>query len=141
MKILPLILGMMFLSAAGAQAQQPKRSQQPRATLEQQKMCADQAKKAFNERREDLGFQFFSSHYDPTANICYVLHTKQSSGSFLVISVYDAFEGRSYGEFYRLDKENFDNPTCYVKPRKDKIGCKTEDEFRKLVEKHFGVAD
>ena len=138
MKVLFVILGMILLPAA-AQAQQPKPSQQPRqATLQQQKMCADQAKKAFKERSEELGPQFYSSHYDPTANICYVLHTKKESGYYLVISVYDAFEGRSYGEFYQYHDEA---PTCYVKPRKDKISCKTEDEFRSLVEKHFGVAD
>ena len=155
-KITILILSL--LAAGATQAQEPRL-----ATLAQQKMCADQAKRAFNDsdaskppndkKMRRVSPPEYTSHYDAKANICYIMvhesnildnedGTKIIAISFLV---YDAFEGRVYANylwFSEKDKKGWEvKPMeCSVKPRgQDEITCKSDDEFEKLVDKHFGI--
>jgi hypothetical protein len=81
------------------------------ATLAEQKMCAEQAKKAFDEyERQPLpsGMRHtshdYTSHYDPKLNTCYVLlemtdfmtDTKTESLSYTLL---DAFERRDFAHY------------------------------------------
>lgn len=53
-------------------------------------------------------------------------------------AVYDAFEGREYGSFIQVGKDVME---CYISPLgEDRITCKENDEFQRLVEQHFGIA-
>lgn len=136
----------------------PVRAQEPRpATLTQQKMCADQAKRSFAEwAGTSLGsgkigpYTYYTSHYDAKANVCYIMVTDtyslgKSEGITCTSSVYDAFERRLYAKYiWKSDKvkKAWEVPpiTCFVKPLGQKnIDCKSEDEFNELVEKHFGI--
>ena len=71
-------------------------------------MCADQARKAFVESdaskksKNMVSAAEYTSHYDPKANVCYIMvHTMYSFDGGKTVSVgivvYDAFEGRVYG--------------------------------------------
>jgi hypothetical protein len=122
-------------------------------TLAQQKMCAEQAKKAFDDdeqRSRQSGskgtLSDYTSHFDPEKNICYV---RINSISATVIStiVYDAFERRlfaSYGWVNANGKKFWEvKPMeCKVLPPKiEPITCQSDDEFNALVEKWFGVSE
>jgi len=137
--------------------------QEPRlATLAQQKMCADQAKRAFNESDASKPIRDktmrrvspaeYTSHYDAKANVCYIMvrendifdkdNEKTVSNSMVV---YDAFEGRVYANylwFSQKDKKYWEVAPmdCNIKPRgQDEITCKSSEEFQHLVDKHFGI--
>src|SRR5581483_7390055 len=80
-----------------------------RATLQQQKMCDEQAKKKFHEDNphpnETTGY---TSHYDPQVNVCYILvHYVEASKNGVSVSddVYDAFEGREYAAYIWINNE------------------------------------
>lgn len=133
-------------------------AQEPRAaTLQQQKMCADQAKKAFADidtaSTKEIYYTRYEyvSHYDPKANVCYIMTISYSlmrsnSTRTLAYLVFDAFEGRVYANFLRLvqkGKADYEvkPDECSVKPRGQKeITCKDSEEFEALVEKNFGIA-
>jgi hypothetical protein len=59
--------------------------------------------------------------------------------------VYDAFEGRVYGDFvlvYSLNNKGGEvtPASCWVKPLGHaKIQCKSSDEFEELADKYFGI--
>jgi hypothetical protein len=152
MRILLAVVAALFLTlvARGQETQGPRQ-----ATLTQQKMCADQAKKAFNDLQDVLPNRVtmtweYTSHYDAKANVCYMMTTrfeqmKDTKTRALVYVVSDAFEGRVYANYLHLsekDKADYEvkPQECSVKPRgQPEITCKNSDEFEQLVDKHFGI--
>lgn len=140
------ILSVYSLLVAGA-----AHGQEPRlATLAQQKMCAEQARKFFlDPAMERKDWTEYSNHYDPKLNVCYVLIRadvyldKQRSEQFhaIAIMVFDAFEGvqRAWMQHDVIGPRR-EPYACHVKPPGQKeIYCKTEDEFEALILKHFGI--
>ena len=131
----------MFVLSLAAMAQDKPRH----ATLSQQKMCADQAKKSFEEdnvKPEHALTWQFSSHYETNTNICYVMtwiSTMDNSNKFTLSHyVYDAFEGREYASFIEIGSDVVE---CSVAPTpEENIKCKTDDDFLRLVYKQYGVA-
>jgi hypothetical protein len=130
------------------------------ASLSDQKMCAAQAKKAFlesdsskewnpSDKIRNVSPPDFTSHFDPTANVCYVLvsmnYIDDTKTIWTSIVVYDAFEGRGYANYlWHTDKvkKYWEQPpmACSVKPRgQPEILCKSSDEFNELIDKHFGI--
>jgi hypothetical protein len=127
-----------------------------RATLAQQKMCDAQASKRFHDGRisEDYlkedpsGMNGYTSHFDPSLNVCYVWvrwGKIDKNGASFADTISDAFEGRIYASYMWMNiegkKSSEITPTlCNVKPRgQDEITCKSEEEFGRLVDKHFGI--
>jgi hypothetical protein len=129
------------------------------ATLAQQKMCDEQAKKRFHEEYErDNGSRpnwtnEHTSHFDASANVCYMTIyrfatlTSDEPGApgLQTDEVYDAFEGRRYAsyEWHASPGRKYSEvpPTdCRVKPRgRAAITCTSFDEYQKLIEKYFGI--
>jgi hypothetical protein len=114
------------------------------ATLAQQKMCAEQADKAFNgsaasEKGKNTSYV---NHYDARANVCYVIvHEVMGNGSQgYSYFIRDAFEGRIYGSLIVIGYNP--NPAeCDVTPHgQETIRCKSSDEFDALVAKYFGMS-
>ena len=94
---------------------------QTRASLQEQKMCYEQAKKVFDAEAPTPGFgesRSFTSHYSRKMNACYMeVHTllcNQDGCYFDGNLVTDAFEGREIGECDR-EKDNAIKE-CYVYP-------------------------
>jgi hypothetical protein len=127
-----------------------------RPTLTQQKLCAEQAKKAFDEGQQqarqlggDSPISDYTSHFDPQKNVCYVrvsAVTASKRGVTNSVVVYDAFERRIFANFlwvnYSQKKYWEVKPSeCEVHPPQlSTIHCQSSDEFNDLVEKWFGVA-
>ncbi|MGO8720967.1 MAG: hypothetical protein ACLQMO_17395 [Acidobacteriaceae bacterium] len=146
------------LSAAAvvspAWAQGPRR-----ASLEQQKICADQAQKFFRDLVApkpsrtpiDPLRASYVDHYDAAANICYVAIVRYDpfgghpKGITYSTTVFDAFEGTNYAAYIQLSDNvragiDIKPPYCLVEPRgQSEIICKSEGEFDGLLEKHFGL--
>jgi hypothetical protein len=131
---------------------------QPRlATLEQQRMCSEQAEKEFKRNEQDAkkfrtigtsDFSDYTSHYDAVANVCYVrINTTSASKKVAsnIETVFDAFEGRGYASYIWVNAENkkyweVAPKTCVVYPRgQPEITCKSSEEFKALVDKYFGI--
>jgi hypothetical protein len=139
-----------FLLGLAASLTQAQTSVAPHAaTLVQQKMCDEQAWKKYHEDNPKAGpLSSYTSHYDVSANVCYIMvHSYESSGGTPAIStlVYDAFEGRMYASYMWMNtekKKGWVEPLeCYVKPRgQEQINCKSSDEFDRLVDKYFGIS-
>lgn len=128
-----------------------------RPTLTQQKICAEQAKKSFDEYEqqpphsgEDNPAADYTSHFDPQKNVCYVrisatTASKQSVTNSVV--VYDAFERRVFANYFWVNSEGKKywevKPTmCEVHPQQQTtVYCHSSEEFNNLVEKWFGVAE
>jgi hypothetical protein len=125
------------------------------ATLEQQKMCSEQATKAYREYltpdsiprpKGEIGS--YTSHYDPAVNVCYIRVDTTSADKVPMNSavVYDAFGGRVYATYTWINTENKKfwevSPTdCEIHiPGKPDETCKSSDDFNELTEKYFGVA-
>ena len=131
----------------------------PHAPLSQQKVCAEEARKSFNEsfKREQDGVSYeFTSHYDAQNKVCYVL--VHGSGAarprgiangtpspYVSYSLFDAIEGRTYGDYVWINstqKKYWEVPpmVCEVRPRgSDKVLCHSDDEFDQLIDKYFGI--
>lgn len=117
------------------------------ASLAQQKMCDEQAAKKFSENGHGK-YDTYTSHYDPTVNVCYVRVESFSAEKFPVVTdvVYDAFGGRVYANYTWINSHNkkfWEVPpsTCEIHiPGKPDETCKTNAEFDELTEKYFGVA-
>jgi hypothetical protein len=115
------------------------------ASLAQQKMCAEQARKIFHEdnptKPEHALTWQYTSHYEGRTNVCYIMTwevTLEEKSTNISHAVYDAFEGREYASFIQIGKDVME---CEITPpSQDKIVCKTNDEFQHLVEKYFGIA-
>ena len=81
--------------------------QQVHATLTEQKVCAAQAKKFYNEETTFAATKSatkneFTSHYDAGSKVCYVRInvTTIEKGEVAVSSyVFDAFEGRNFASY------------------------------------------
>jgi hypothetical protein len=137
------ILAVLLFVVTSAYAQEPRQ-----ATLAQQKMCADQAKKFYNEPDfKSKEFTEYTSHYDPKMNVCYVmiridLKKDDAEQQTVAYMIYDAFEGTGRGHL-QMKLIGPDNKpyVCSVKPvgSHEDIYCKTEDQFWELVKKHFGL--
>lgn len=123
------------------------------ATLAQQKMCADQARRAFKEfyspSKDGISYDY-TSHYDTRANVCYILvhggGVFRDTGSPSVSNtVFDAFEGRTFASYMWINSENkkyweVAPMECTVTPRgQEEILCKSSGEFEKLIDKYFGI--
>jgi len=137
------ILAVLFFFTTAAYAQEARQ-----ATLAQQKLCADQAKKFYNEPEfKSKDFTEYTSHYDPKMNVCYVvirsdLNRNDKDNWTLAYSIFDAFEGTSRGHLQmKLVGVNNKPYVCSVRSigQKDDVYCNTEDEFFDPTKKHFGI--
>lgn len=120
------------------------------ASLEQQKMCDEQAAKRVHEEdqfeKKFLGKgqntieTDYTSHYDPKVNVCYVrINSIWATG--MGASVIDAFEGRVYAS-YGSGSNNAKPAWCKIFiPGKDIQVCQSQDQFDSLVEKYFDVSN
>ena len=77
------------------------------ATLAQQKMCDEQAAKKFSENGHGK-YDTYTSHYDPTVNVCYIRVHSVSAEKFPMVTdvVYDAFGGRVYANYMWINSQN-----------------------------------
>jgi hypothetical protein len=155
MRILLAVVAAFFFTS-GAHGQETQGPRQ--ATLTQQKMCADQAKRAFHEmdaaepkrKHNSVDSTDYTSHYDAKVNVCYIMTSSVlylGNGTESVGRVVsDAFEGRVYASYLWLSDKvkkywEVKPVDCSVKPRgQPEITCKDSDEFEQLVDKYFGVA-
>jgi hypothetical protein len=116
------------------------------ASLAQQKMCDEQAVKKFSENGHGK-YDTYTSHYDPTVNVCYIRVHSISAEKFPMVTdvVYDAFGGRVYANYMWINSQNkkyweVSPSTCELHiPGKPDEKCKTDAEFDALTEKYFGV--
>ena len=138
MKTIIAVVFLLFTGAAQAQ---------DHATLQQQKTCADQAKKAFesdHKKNNASTTQKYISHYDSKQNTCYLgVRTTIIMNDYttsIVMTVRDAFEGREYAGYTMFGGER--RPTaCFTRPRGQKpIACTDQNEFEEAIDKHFGIA-
>jgi hypothetical protein len=127
------------------------------ASLAQQKMCAEQAKKMFEEDEEsarqlgdknEFRLADHTSHFDPQKNVCYVriqTTTTSKTGPAESIAVSDAFERRLFALYVWTNTQGkkyweVKPYRCEVHPPKQEtIKCQSSEEFNALVEKWFGV--
>jgi hypothetical protein len=118
------------------------------ATLSQQKMCADQAKKVFHDdsplRPSFLEWDY-TSHYDTKSNRCFIM-TAFIDLTATVFNVSDAFELRSYATYEGLNTRKpgeatiFDLLDCEVnRPGHETEKCKSSEEFFSFTDKYFGI--
>jgi hypothetical protein len=137
--IIKLIL-FSLLAAGTAQAQEPRQ-----ATLAQQKICADQARKFFlDPEMERKTWVEYSSHYDTKANVCYVMVRSDlfvAGKHSIGFQVFDAFEGIERGHLdYSADEPDHRVSGCTIRLAGQKrTYCNTVDEFDALVIKYFGI--
>ena len=125
--------------------------------LVQQKMCAEQAKKTFDDTQQqtrqlggDQPLSDYTSHFDPQSNICYVriIAMTASKGGGVTNSdiVYDAFERRVFASYLWMNysgKKYWEvaPSECEVHPpHQPPMSCRSSEEFNGLVEKWLGVA-
>lgn len=165
MKIVAVLF---FATSAHAQAPQQQKPPEPgqAATLAQQKMCADQAKKSVDDPYFKANLIGYSSHYDAKTKVCYVLIRQDvviskngNTGTEKTVgySVWEAFErterGRLATTFPVPPNGKSDTFVCYVRP----VGMSTtqyphglinclnrrdqtdNEEFFNLIKKHFGL--
>jgi|SRR5580704_14595279 hypothetical protein len=111
-------------------------------TLEEQKTCADQADKSFEESRFSDGHSAFTDHYDPKVRVCYIeIATRRqlTKNQEYDLLIYDAFERRVYGQFASTSASP--KPAeCRVRPRgQAEITCGSESKFDDLALRYFGT--
>ena len=160
MKLLVALFALALLISCRSKPQRQEASAESRSetsgpTLAQQKLCAEQAKKAFDEYRQggklggDEPMLDYTSHFDPQKNLCYVRinsTTMGKSGETISAIVYDAFERRVFASYawvsYSGKKYWEVKPSeCEVHPQQQPtVYCQSIEEFNDLVEKWFGVA-
>jgi hypothetical protein len=148
-----IILSILLLSFIVSQAA----GQQAHASLSEQKMCADQAKKFFkdtdfaDDSKHPLKNEF-TSHYDASRKICYVridYSMKTGGKSEVSISsyVFDAFEGRNVAAYTWISETGkkyweVKPVECSIKPvGEPKRYCTTTEEFEAEVDKLFGLGE
>lgn len=133
-----VILGLLLVSV-GAQGQ---KATPRKATVAEQKACSEQATKVFHEYF-DPSDATYTSHYDPEANICYVYMQqmkKQNGDTAYQALIVDAFEHKGYAVFYAPSSSQAPT-TCTIVPlgKKEKVECKSIDEFEALVHKYYNL--
>ena len=124
----------------------PKETRE-KTSLSQQKMCAEQAEKNFNDSsfsddKSSLG-NTYTSHFDPVTSVCYMEVTTRNmllGNNFQYYHlVLDAFENRVYGQFNSFSSD-VQVGECSIKPLgQPEITCKSSEEFNELTLKYFGV--
>lgn len=123
------------------------------ASLAEQKMCDDQARKRFREdsdgitpfNRQHMVVSEFHSHYDPAVNVCYLridrtfYYEKYNLNASVV---FDAFEEHWYASYLSTEPDKTQDFTCSVTlPGKAPIICRSRDDFNGLVGKYFGLVE
>jgi|SRR5580704_4536711 hypothetical protein len=114
-----------------------KPSKPIKASLSEQKMCAEQAAKFFDEH--GTSGQSYTNHY--ASGVCYVeiaYHNFQSPVNTRISSIYDAFEGRDVADFFETFNENEGArrvSTCKV----GKTTCTSQEEYDRLLMQTFGM--
>jgi len=120
-------------------------------------MCAEQAKKAFDEYQQeatqmggDKPMLDYASHFDPQKGVCYLRInsiTASKRGVTNSAIVWDAFERRVFANFLWANysgKRYWEiRPTqCELYPQQQPtVYCQSSDEFNDLVEKWFGLSE
>jgi hypothetical protein len=118
------------------------------STLALQEKCAEGAKKFFLESGNKLGvwsdekniyISGFECHYNKKLDKCFILtqnttsskNNKEDDPVWFFINLFDVFEGKEYGTFWREQHKNFNWPVrqCEVSGKK----CSNEQEFRNLI--------
>lgn len=165
-RLVPFVVAVIIsVAASGCSNQKPEPIVMPKiveatATLQQQKMCAQQAKVSFDEfdKAPTRGLKImtistsYTNHFDANTTTCYVEIFDSFSidgGKTMTTSkvISDAFEGRTYASYMwssdTVKKFWEVKPTlCTVTPRnQDEIICQSEAEFDSLVLKHFGTGE
>lgn len=125
------------------------------ATLEEQRMCADQADQAFRKRNESAKWmESYISHYNAEKGICFVEMSSMrvnTNPQALIWNftkdVGDAYGGKSYAffqkNFLKAEDGQFKQvgQPCFIYlSGPDDIVCKSEQEFDALTQKYFGIA-
>lgn len=151
MRVLLVVLAMFCATLGAAKAQGPP----SRASLEDQSRCAAHTEKLFKElgRSENTatpGFQSYTGHYSVQHGKCFMLIETSAfptSGDNVenvrMISLYDAVERRSYGEFVWISSK--DKKYSEVKPMMCRTTpsaspedfCDSEGQFRDFVAKYM----
>ena len=134
-----VILALLFVSV-GTQGQN---APSHKATLADQKACAEQAAKVFHEHFPDSSDATYKSHYDPEANVCYVHITqlkKRNGDTAHQELIVDAFENMGYAVFYAPSPSR-PPTTCTVTPlhKKDGVECTSKAEFDALVRQYYNL--
>ena len=100
------------MNAAKPADAQPLFTPEP-GTLAQQKMCDEQAAKKFHEDEStalhvgSTPLYSYTSHCDPTVNVCYVrVHSFGGTPPSVSDVVYDAFGGRVYAIYIWVNAQN-----------------------------------
>lgn len=145
MKQLTLLSALMLVGAQGCNSLPgvPKGPTANNATLAEQKMCSDQAKKYFDQyygQADRKAAGVFRSgqtnHYDPASRTCY-LEVEAQSDSINFKTIENAFGGQEYGFFRHADNSTKE---CRIHPpNQAQITCQSEDEFDNLALQYFGT--
>ena len=115
-------------------------------SLELQRMCADQASKAFKEigyPKQQAVDHSFENHYSVKLGKCFVIYRTYDVSKVTTSSIFesldDAFEGVNYGDFFdSIGGKNEPVPqhhvtTCEISiPGKQTTYCQTQDEWDKF---------
>jgi hypothetical protein len=114
-------------------------------SLEEQAICAQQAKAAFQDYKGGAppGFSDYQNHYNKTLNKCFILinqKSKLNGQPVMVTELYDAVERRWLASYTQLTKEGKEYLlNCELKPtlqEKETI-CKSKQEFDAFVSKYM----
>jgi hypothetical protein len=114
-----------------------KPSKPIKASLSEQKMCAEQAAKFFEEH--GASGQSYTNHY--ASGVCYVeitYHDFQPPVNTRTSSIYDAFEGRDVAGFFEKSNEN-EGTRRVVMCKVGKTTCTSEEEYDRLLMQSFGM--
>jgi len=129
-----MLIAVVMLTAFGPN--QKAVSQAAHATLSQQKQCAEQAKRSFNEdfgpgASDEYGMHVhydYTSHFDAKKNVCYLLvkGLGTSPDPVQTADVYDAYERRQYASYFWINpkgKKYWEVAPymCWVQPNTEEI--------------------
>jgi hypothetical protein len=129
-----LVACVLFVLSICVNAQQPRR----KATLEQQKMCYDQAQKAAKDLAmgDDWSFEW-TSHYNARANVCFVRVNQMRlklPETTISVMVRDAFENEDVAMYFGVSNSQT-NETSVRHCTVQQITCKDHVEFQTLLKK------
>lgn len=113
-------------------------------SLQQQAICAAQAKKAFEEDKAEQIAELlkgmsltsnYENHYNAGMNRCFILEKWSSfRGSNTILS--DAYEKRAYARYY-YDYASGEYHCELIAPNERTGGCKSRGEFEAFVAKYM----
>jgi len=108
---------------------------QTKPTLDQQKACADQAQTFEARKPKDIDIWEITNHFDNTTQTCYVMtyavKGMGKDGVYRAYKIFDAFEGRVYGDFSQLHTV-LTSSIHGQHPSSD-------TEFLELADRYFGI--